>query len=380
MQEPPIARRRTVASRVADGVVLLIGLASVVAVSEMAVRPFYSAAPRRLDPQVTFRPSPRFGWELVPDPRAHSFDVPAPVNARGFRGPDVTYARADSLAPRWVVLGGGTAFGTAVADSAHFARRAARILAAAGATAPTLVNLAAEGYNLDQCVRVFAAEGVFHAPEVVLLVVEPEDLAAATPFDSAGGAARVAQALARLNRPPEPAKGFPASWLGASRLWQVLVDRRRSLEGIERRLPREESPRGGAVRALDVLLGRTTPALDAAWRRIATDLDRLALQAQGSRSTVYVVVLPIPAQLRRAYPRARWQSRFEELCAERGFVLVDPLPALREERRQAVRPYLPRLPFLGDEGHRVLGEQLAAEMETPLAHRGAWRQPEAPME
>jgi hypothetical protein len=379
MQEPQPKPFRRLGSRIADGVVLLIAIASVVAVAEMAVRPFYPASPRRLDPQVSFRPSPRFGWEMVPDERAHSFDVPAPINRRGHRGPEVSYARTDSLAPRWVLLGGGTAFGTAVHDSAHFAGIAAGAFAAAGGAAPSLVNLACEGYNLDQSARAFAAEGVFHAPDAVILVVEPEDLAAAEPFDSTGGAARVAGALARLNRAADVPKGVVGRWLGASRLWQMIADRRRSLAGIERRLPRNE-PAGAGVRALDVLLGRSTPALDAAWLRVASDLDRLAAAVAPARSRVYVVVLPLPAQLRRAYARARWQSRLEELCAERGFVVVDPLPALREERRRSVRHYLPRLPFLGPAGHRVLGEQLAAEMDTPLAHRGAWRQPGAEVE
>jgi hypothetical protein len=379
MQEPQAKRPRGIGSRIADGVVLLIGVASVVAVAEMAVRPFYPASPRRLDPQVSFRPSPRTGWEMVPDSRAHSFDVPTPINSRGHRGAEVSFLRADSLAPRWVVLGGGSAFGTAIEDRSHFADIAARFHAVAGGGPPAVVNLACEGFNLDQSVRAFAAEGVFHSPESVILVVEPEDLAAAEPFDARGAELRVAEALGRLNRTPNVPRDFAGRWLAGSRLWQMVTDRRRTLAGIERRLPRGE-PGGTAVRALDILLGRSTPALDAAWLRVAGDLDRLAASALPLRSRVYVVVLPLPAQLRRAYPRARWQSRFEELCAERGFVLVDPLPALRDERRAAVRHYLPRLPFLGPEGHRVVGQQLAAEMNTPLAHRGAWRQPGAEVE
>lgn len=371
MDEPRSSRSRSVASRLADTVVLLLGVASVLAVAEMAVRPFYPASPRRLDPQVTFRPSVRFGWEMIPDPGAHSFDVPAPINRRGFRGPDRTYARTDSLAPLWVVLGGGTAFGTAVADDDHFVERAARALAVNGGAPPTLVNLACEGYNLDQSLRVLEAEGVFHAPETILLVVEPEDLAAAGTVDSAGGGPSVAAALARLQRTPNVAREGVGRLVSDSRLGQLLADRWRSLRGIERRLPREESAAG--VRALDVLLGRSTPSLDAAWTRVTADFDRLARAARPLRSTVYVIVLPLPAQLRRAYARAQWQSRLEDLCEMHGFVLVDPLPALREERRQAVRHYLPRLPFFGPEGHRVVGAQLVAEMETPLAHRGAWR-------
>ena len=109
----PAFRGRSLASRLADAIVLLLGIASVLTVAEVAVRPFYPAAPDLLPGQVRHRASPSFGWEMIPDPAAVSFTAPAPIDMRGHRDPSL--GRPPVAAPvaagtppsRWLVAQNG---------------------------------------------------------------------------------------------------------------------------------------------------------------------------------------------------------------------------------------------------------------------------------
>ena len=182
--------------------------------------------------------------------------------------------------------------------------------------------------------------------------------------------------VARLNRRPPREGDTWARILGRSRLASLIDGRARAFVRLGQRLPTAEPVAGNfQVRAIDILLGRETPAIEASWQAMGAQMDRVADTADRVRARVCVVALPLPAQLRRPYPRASFQSRMERICFERGFVFVDPLPALREERRAGIRLYLPRLPYLSEAGHRVVAEQIRRELETPLAHEENGRLP-----
>lgn len=373
---PKAAGRRGIVSRLADLIVLLIGVVSVLAVAEMAVRPFYPAPPPLRSPQVRFRYSPRFGWDMVPDAGAWTFDRPAPINARGRRGP--LHLAADSTAERWLVLGGGTAFGVGVDDDETFAQVAAALRSGSGSGPVEVINAACEGYDLGRNVRLLEEQGAGDAPKVVLVVVSPDDLPARGVRESVvtpGDFARVERGLNRQ----APAHPGPLEQLRRqSRLVHFIDGRVRAFLRLEQRLPEAPVPGGGyeSVRAIDVLLGRETPVLEAAWRTMEGEMDRLALAGRRLGATVYVVALPLPAQLRRSYARARYQSRLDRICIERGLLFVDPLPALREERRRTPRLYLPRLPYLSAAGHHVMAEQLVREMDIPPTARMGWTRPD----
>jgi len=374
----PAFRGRSLASRLADAVVLLFGIASVLTVAEVAVRPFYPAAPDLLPGQVRHRPSSSFGWEMIPDPAAFSFTAPAPIDVRGHRDPSLgrpPLATPTSVGPppsRWLVAGGGNSFGVAVEANDAFP-----YLAAGGSGPPAaLVNTAVEGYDLEQKTRRIEAEAGVALPTVILVEIDAADLPAGGTRDSSSLAGRFALLEHRINRAPPPDRDWYGRILGKSRLVSLLDGRVRAFLRLGRGVP-AAAPTSGArqVRAIDLLLGRETPVIDAAWQTVASELDRIARAADQVRARVCVVAMPMSAQLRRPYPRATFQPRLERLCRERGFVFVDPLAALREERRAGGRCYLPRLAYLSGTGHRAVAEAIRSEMETTLAREESWRLP-----
>jgi hypothetical protein len=369
--------RRSLASRLADVVVLLLGIASVATVAELAVRPFYPAAPDVVAGQVRHRPSPRFGWEIVPDPGAASFTAAAPIDVRGHRDPSLGAASdaagMPSGGPRWLVAGGGNAFGVAVDAGDAFP-----YLAAAGGSGPpaALVNTAVEGYDLEQKTRRIEAEAMIAAPSVILVEIDAADLPAGGTRDSTDLAGRWAVLEQRLNRAPPPDRDWYARLLARSRLVSLLDGRARAFLRLGRRVPASPpAAQGRQVRAIDLLLGRETPVIETAWQTVGAELDRIGRAADAVRARVCVVAMPLSAQLRRPYPRATFQSRLERLCRERGFLFVDPLPALRDARRAGARLYLPRLPYLNESGHRAVAHAIREELDAPLAREEGWRLP-----
>ncbi|TPW17846.1 MAG: hypothetical protein FD129_210, partial [bacterium] len=232
-----------------------------------------------------------------------------------------------------------------------------------------LVNSATEGYSLDQKVRRIEDEAVVSSPDLILLEVDSSDLRVSGGGDSSRTNQVVEATLQRLNRRPPPSEDGWSWVLGQSRLASLLDGRVRALFRLGRGLPTRGAGAGeSTVRPIDLLLGRETKAIDDAWRLVGADMDRVALAADRVGARVCVVALPLPAQLRRPYPRAAFQSRLLRLCRERGFLFVDPLPAFREARHAGARLYLPRLPWLSEAGHRVVAGQIRLELETPLAH------------
>jgi hypothetical protein len=153
--------RLRLGSRLADLLALALALGSVLAVAEMAVRPFYVPPPRRPAPQVRAGFSPSLGWALVPDPAAYSLNERAPINRHGLRGPEFTDdPEADSTAVRWLLLGGGSTFGVGVAYEDTFGSLAAAAVSADGADSVRVINAGCEGYDLNQCLRFLRAEAL----------------------------------------------------------------------------------------------------------------------------------------------------------------------------------------------------------------------------
>jgi len=365
--------RRSLASRLADLGVLLLGVASVLAVLEMAVRPFYPASPDLLAHQVRHRASPAYGWEMVPDLGANSLAVPAPIDEHGGRLMSPPPGGSGSDRPSWLAAGGGNTFGVGITADSIFAARASRGVEEGGVI---LVNTATEGYDLDQKLRRIEAEAVRVSPDLILIEVEASDLTTRAPRDSDLAGSSVESALLRINRQPPRQEDTWAWILNRSRLASLVDGRVRAFLRLGRRLPKPEpAVTSYQVRPIDILLGRETPAIESAWNKVEGKMDRLAMAAGRVGATVCVVALPLPAQLRRPYPRANFQSRLSRICGERGFLLVDPLPAFRGARRSGIRPYLPRLPYLSEAGHRVVAEQIRMELETPLAHDDDGRLP-----
>lgn len=365
-----------VGSRLADLLVLAVGVVSLVALAEMAIRPFYAPPLHRPAPQVQCDYSPRFGWSHHPLPAGFTLDAPVRINARGLRGSEAAYG-SDSTASRWLLLGGGTTFGVGVPEEATFGALAAELVAADTEESITVINAGVEGYDLYQCLRFLREEGRFYHPDVIVVAFEPEDLPSTGVRDTLFSPERFAAVARRVNRPAEPRLGFVRRLLRASRLVSFAATRLHGFRQLGRSADGGERARGVAagVRIIDILNGRETPALESAWRTVEGEFAELRAVARSLGAAVYVVVLPLSPQLSRRYPRARYQERLEAICRQHAFVMVDPLPPLREARRSLARLYLPRLPFLSAEGHRIVAAELRAPLGDPELRRSQWLLP-----
>ena len=371
--------RLRLGSRLADLLALALALGSVLAVAEMAVRPFYVPPPRRPAPQVRAAFSPNLGWALVPDPAAYSLNERAPISRHGLRGPEFTDdPEADSTAVRWLLLGGGSTFGVGVAYEDTFGSLAAAAVSADGADSVRVINAGCEGYDLNQCLRFLRTEGRFHHPDAIIVTFEPADLPGTGERDTLYTPARFAAVATRLNRAPDGRPGLAGALLRDSRLAGFLATRIGAFLQLGRRA---ESAAGvgpgrrGGIRLIDILNGRDVPVIESAWSTVAAEFGALRETARSLGAAVYVIVLPLAPQLSRNYPRARYQDRLAEICRRNDFVLIDPLPEMKEARRSLDRLYLPRLPFLNAAGHRIVARKLETPLADPELLRRNWRLP-----
>jgi hypothetical protein len=107
------------------------------------------------------RPSEVYGWEPRPGFAARIEGMRTTIDGRGARGPEADDEAADSR--RILMLGDSIAFGWGVHDEETFAA-----LLDSGARTSVL-NLAVEGYGLDQTLLRFEREGASFRPHVIVL-------------------------------------------------------------------------------------------------------------------------------------------------------------------------------------------------------------------
>jgi len=115
----------------------------------------------------------RYGWSHIPGTkgifRSHGIDAEVVINAKGFRGPEVPYARTPER-PRVLFLGDSLTWGFGIAFDDIFVTRLERSL-------PPLetVNLAVSGYATDQELLLYQDEGRKYRPDLVVIVVAYND-------------------------------------------------------------------------------------------------------------------------------------------------------------------------------------------------------------
>jgi lysophospholipase L1-like esterase len=108
------------------------------------------------------RYSEQYGWELRPGARQHDGDHWVSVNPQGYRGEPLS-RRPETARQRVVLLGDSVTFGTYVGDGQNFADRLQ-----AGDDGLEVVNLAVQGYGLDQELIRLEREGLDYEPQVVV--------------------------------------------------------------------------------------------------------------------------------------------------------------------------------------------------------------------
>lgn len=109
--------------------------------------------------------SESYGWAPRPGARFVTEHGPTSINAKGYRGRLVAPQPPPGV-KRVVLLGDSIAFGTDVVDQQTFAH-----LLDSPSAGLEIVNLAVEGYGLDQELLLLEREGLAYAPALVVLNV-----------------------------------------------------------------------------------------------------------------------------------------------------------------------------------------------------------------
>jgi len=153
---------------------LTISLAAGCLLAEGLARTFFQhLAPRTARITRFWRADRDYGWSHRPGVRGvfetHGVQAFVTINAKGFRGPEVDYARRPDR-PRVLVLGDSYVWGFGVNDDEVFTELLRRNLPNA-----EIVNLGVSGYSTDQELLLYSNEGWRYKADLVVLVVTEND-------------------------------------------------------------------------------------------------------------------------------------------------------------------------------------------------------------
>ncbi len=149
---------------------LLVGLL----LAEGLTRLFFpQMAPRTAQLSKFWKYDDRYGWSHIPGAsgtfESYGIESFVTINAKGFRGPEVEYAR-DQQRQRILVLGDSYVWGYGVNQDEMFTERLRKAMPAV-----EVVNLGVSGYSTDQELLLYRNEGAKYKADLVMIVVCDND-------------------------------------------------------------------------------------------------------------------------------------------------------------------------------------------------------------
>ncbi len=324
-------------------------------VGELAARIVVPAPPQWLWPQTRFQASPSLGFCLRPSQQSFTADQPFRTNSVGMRGDEVALPKPPGL-QRVLVLGDSIASGYGVREEETFARRLEALLNGGGRF--EVINAGVPSYNTAQEVEFLAERGFALEPDIVVLALYWNDI-----HDKEGVGVDAEGRLVdtKVPRPPafwaSPAVYRLRNLMKRSRLLYLALDRCRMLEMRIRPPAQLETQKA-------VLEGADNPRVEQGWRAVEANLARFADLCRARRIRPLVLIVPMPQQLDRSFPRVRYQTVVQEMCGRQGLDWLDPLPAFQKAYAGHTSLFLP---YDGDHpnarGHGSIAEQLFAALK-----------------
>jgi len=309
--------------------VAAIAAAIAFACCEVSARLFFPAPPDPTrEPQLVYRYDPVVKYVLAANQRGWIDDAMATVNSLGFRGAELLFPKPASRF-RVVFVGDSVTFGMGVNDAETFPAQLELLLHTRFPGKDLdVINLGVPGYDTRQEVLLLERYVASLSPDVVMLGFYTNDVPEALDDDnsSAAGATKV------LTDHPEPGQILhlnqltPHSWL------ERQLRRSRAMFVAGRAINRVRGAgEWGMSRfslELDMLQGKASPSLDAAWSKVAKQLDSLHSLAVDHGFRAGVVALPSRELVMGQYPGDHYVGRLRDLAASRDELVVDPLPLL----------------------------------------------------
>jgi len=290
---------------------------------------------------------PVLGWKLAPDRaltfRGAHFSVRVAHNAEGLRDRHYDYTRTPGRR-RILVLGDSVVWCWGVEQTDCFTERLERAL---GDT--DVVNAGVPGYSTAQEMLFYEREGRRYRPDVVVLVVSPND--ADDNLDRRGPRFRLdGETLAYDPAPPPRRRSVAHEWLQRhSRLYAWLGYVGPAVDRAWRTTPDEPSAEvaptaAGLPPAPTAILPPPAawPLTEALFGRLQHDVE-----ADGAR---LVVVLEMMSERLRAWQRGYW--------AGRGVPCLELAPALLAAEAEGQHVRLEGDPHLSSAGQVILAREL----------------------
>jgi lysophospholipase L1-like esterase len=324
---------------------------------EIGARMIFPAPPTATrEPQLAQLYDPELRYVLAPSQQGWIDDGLVTVNALGFRGAAIAVPKPEGRF-RVAVAGDSLTMGWGVADNETYPARLERLLREASPQHDTdVVNMGVGGYNTRQEVTLLARHAAALQPDLVLVGFYSNDVPDAlddTEASAPGGTRIVAEnpqagRVLRIN-------ATPTDW------WNRQIRKSRALYLAGRAFNRL---RGGGEWAMsryamemDMLQGRTSPALELAWTRVAAEFDRLEALARDRSFAVALVVLPCKEQVTGEFQSTKYLDTIRSLAEPRGFHVIDPVAPMRERataRHELYIPYDRNHPSA--EGHALIAQ------------------------
>jgi lysophospholipase L1-like esterase len=344
----PSLSRWLARDRVASLLLAAVALALPLTLLDCGLRPF-------VEPKSTLYTADReLGWKLVPGAEDEDGGARVRINAKGLRGPEVAYERAEG-AVRILWLGDSVTFGYGVeATDAIFPFRVASLLAERLARPVESVDAGVGGYSPWQEQAWLERDGWRYAPDLVVVGFVLNDLTEPLSLVRYGGKGEGWQ-LARS------ARGALDRWLSESALAVSLRDGFATL-----RFGRDVRRGAQAVESHDVqrmIAQPQDPLWQQSWRIAEGNLARIFASARQRGVSAALVIFPYAFQLDAPEATAGPQRRLAAFAREQGVPVLDLLPVLAASREQAL--FLDASHLSGS-GHEVAADSIAAFL---LEHR-----------
>jgi len=306
------------------------------AACELAARVVFPAPPNPTrQPQIKYRVDSEIRYTPLPNQRGWIDDGFVTTNSLGFRGPEPTSPKPANRF-RVVAIGDSVTFGFGVNDEDTFCTQAEHLLRSRlPGVDLDVVNIAVPGYDTRQEVTLLARNVSRLEPNLVLVGLYSNDIPDS--LEDRSGGTTVATPRSGNDQTLQM-NAAPTSW------WDIQLRKSRAVYTVGRALRRfARKGEWGMSRftmEIDILEGRNTAQLDAAWERVAQQLGALRTMSLAHGFSVGVVVLPPREQVVGLYPHARYQDRIRSIAEPLGFFVIDPLPALASSRVKKDRLYV----------------------------------------
>jgi lysophospholipase L1-like esterase len=305
------------------------------AICEVAARIVFPAPPDPTrQPQIVYRIDPDVRYVLSPNQHGWVDDGFVTTNSRGFRGREVDVPKPKGRL-RIIALGDSVTFGWGVNDADTFCNQLEQQLRVRKSGLDVeVVNLAVPGYATRQEVALLKRNLAELQPDVVLVGFYANDLP--DTLDDKGSS----RSGTRIDARPDVGQVLhmnpaPSSWL------ERQARRSRAVYTIGHATKRLFHGGEGKPGSSMELESRRSTELEAAWRKVAIQLEDLRASAVEFGFSAGIVVLPPREQVLGQYSGSDYQKRIRGLADDLRLFVVDPLPALVARSNEKPSLFIP---------------------------------------